>query len=57
MMSPLKMATTPLSEDKKNTISLVAPIKAKLQRHSQPDVRDLLVIPRCRINSVRTLTI
>ena len=38
LMSPLKVATTLLSEEKeKPTISMISPIQAKLQRHFQPD--------------------
>lgn len=44
LMSPLKVAATLLSEEKKPTISMISPIQAKLQKHFQPDESDLLVI-------------
>lgn len=48
LMSPLKVATTLLSEEKNPTISMIAPIQAKLQRHFQPDESDLLVISQMK---------
>ena len=44
LMSPLKVATTLLSEEKTPTISMISPIQAKLQKHFQPDESDLLII-------------
>ena len=44
LMSPLKVATTLLSEEKHPTISMISPIQAKLQKHFQPDESDLLEI-------------
>ncbi|CAM4722270.1 unnamed protein product [Leuciscus chuanchicus] len=44
LMSPLKVATTLLSEEKNPTISIISPIQAKLQRQFQPDESDLEVI-------------
>ncbi|KAK0133978.1 Zinc finger BED domain-containing protein 1 [Merluccius polli] len=47
LMSPLKVATTLLSEEK-NPTPMIAPIQAKLQRHFQPDESDLLVISQMK---------
>lgn len=43
LMSPLKVATTLLSEEKNPTISMISPIQAKLKRHFQPDDSDLVI--------------
>lgn len=44
LMSPLKVATTLLSEEKNPTLSMISPIQAKLKRHFHPDGNDLLSI-------------
>ncbi|XP_077085839.1 E3 SUMO-protein ligase ZBED1 [Siphateles boraxobius] len=44
LMSPLKVATTLLSEEKNPTISIISPIQARLQRQFQSDESDLEVI-------------
>lgn len=36
LMTPLKVATTLLSEEKNPTITMIAPLQAKLQKHFQP---------------------
>lgn len=43
LMSPLKITTTLLSEERNHTISRIAPVQAKVQWHFQPDVGDPLV--------------
>ncbi|RXN27606.1 zinc finger BED domain-containing 1-like protein [Labeo rohita] len=48
LMSPLKVATTLLSEEKNPTISMISPIPAKLQKHFQPDESDLPVISQMK---------
>lgn len=48
LMSPLKVATTLLSEEKKPTLSIISPIQAKLQKHFQPDESDLLIISQMK---------
>lgn len=40
LMSPLKVATTLLSEEKNPTLSIVSPIQAKLLKHFQPEESD-----------------
>lgn len=47
LMSPLKVATTLLSEENL-TISMISPIQAKLKSHFQPDDSDLPVISQMK---------
>lgn len=42
LMSPLEVATTLLSEEKKPTLSMISPIQAKLLKHFQPEESDPL---------------
>ncbi|KAM9751080.1 E3 SUMO-protein ligase ZBED1-like [Menidia menidia] len=44
LMSPVKVATTLLSEEKSPTISMIAPIQAKLHKHFSEDNTDLPII-------------
>ncbi|XP_034148492.1 zinc finger BED domain-containing protein 4-like [Esox lucius] len=48
LMSPLKVSTTLLSEEKNPTISMISPIQAKLKRHFQPDDIDQPVISQMK---------
>ncbi|KAE8301067.1 hypothetical protein D5F01_LYC01220 [Larimichthys crocea] len=44
LMSPVKVATTLLSEEKSPTISMIAPIQAKLHKHFSEDNTDMPII-------------
>ncbi|KAM9758712.1 E3 SUMO-protein ligase ZBED1-like [Menidia menidia] len=44
LMCPVKVATTLLSEEKSPTISMIAPIQAKLHKHFSKDNTDLPII-------------
>ncbi|KAJ4931093.1 hypothetical protein JOQ06_025392 [Pogonophryne albipinna] len=48
LMSPLKVATTLLSEENNPTISMISPIQSKLQRQFQPDESDHMVISQMK---------
>lgn len=48
LMSPLKVASTLLSEEENPTISMISPVQAKLQRHFQPDESNLPVISQMK---------
>lgn len=41
LMTPLKVATTLPSEEENPTITMIAPLQTKLQKHSQPKEGDL----------------
>lgn len=48
LMTPLKTATTLLSEEKNPTLSMISQIQAKLKKHFQPQERDLQVISQMK---------
>lgn len=48
LMTPLKVATTLLSEEKNPTLSMISPIQAKLKKHFQPVDGDLLSISKMK---------
>ncbi|KAI4799986.1 hypothetical protein KUCAC02_016524, partial [Chaenocephalus aceratus] len=48
LMSPLKVATTLLSEEKNPTISMISPIQTKLRRQFQSDESDHMVISQMK---------
>lgn len=48
LMSPLKVATTLLSEEKKPTLSMISPIQTKLLKHFQPEESDPLETSRMK---------
>ncbi len=51
LMAPVKVVTTVMCEEKQPTISMIAPLKAKLENHFQPSDATPLIVEMKRVFS------